>query len=160
LGTRRRGVFEQLEPRCLLTMVPVTVDVTRFIQVDNPDGGIEGDGDYYAQIFIDGQAHVINGTNPTTGTDFTPNWTATQMVDDSEDVIPGVIQVYDADGLFGGPRDQMDVSPKAGTRSLNLLLDLTTGMFTGDIPFGKDFTNQGFFCQGDAGPRGKIFFTV
>src|SRR6266849_204468 len=88
------------------TTEPVTVTITRFIQIQNPDGGLIGDGDYYGKVQIDGFGFQDNRgvalDFSTSHVDQSPFWSFTQQVDLSLSTIPIDIMVLDADcaGVF------------------------------------------------------------
>jgi hypothetical protein len=136
----------------------VEVAITRFIQIDDPDPlPFQGDGDYYAAVTIDGElAH----SGVVEGTDFEPaDWVFSKVVDRDLDSIPVNIRIMDEDV---DADDNIDVNPTDGVTDLNLILDLNTGEWTGDVEFPLSFS------QGDGdtehpiegGERGKVFFDI
>src|SRR5262245_3393103 len=127
----------------------VTLTVTRVVNIG--DTGIEdfarGQADLYATAVIDGTAFdskslvqdghdVVEPVNPT--------WTFSRSygagASDSANV---ELEIWDADDcsgpkctvpgdIFGGNDDQGDVNPTPGVDNINLVVDRTTGTWTGD----------------------------
>lgn len=148
--------------------VPVTVTISRFQALQDPDPApLQGDGDFYARVQIDGFAAQQSGQ--VEGNTIEPFWTFTRTVDTSVtgDVIPVTIEVFDADSGLAAPDDVMDLDPADNATALNLVLDLTTGTWSGDVP-----QNQGWSlgdgdtgepcCSGlfEGGEQSKIFFDI
>lgn len=146
--------------------VPVTVTITRFIEIEDPDPApLQGDGDYYARVSINGFAAQTSGE--VTGEDFEPFWTFTRDVDTNAlaDDIPVIIEIFDADGI-ANPDDEIDINPTDGVVALTLLLDTTDGTWSapGVIPDNQqwsqgdgDTEHSGIF---EGGEIGKVFFAI
>lgn len=143
--------------------VPVTVTITRFIEVDDPDPApLQGDGDYYSRVNINNMGVQQSGT--ITGEDFAPDWTFSRTVPLSDSPIPITIEILDSDGGLAGPDDEIDLDPADMQTVLNLTLDLNTGDWSGDVPTNQAFSqgegdteHSGLFEGGEAG---KVFFTI
>jgi hypothetical protein len=135
--------------------IPVSVTIPRVIQVEDPDGLLLGDPDYYARVTIDGyeaESSVV------TGADIQPFWVFTTEVDRNLLEVLIVIELFDEDVLT--PDDVIDIDPTDDDTSLSFILDLYTGEWGGELP-----ANQGW-AQGDGdeehvtdgGEAGRIFF--
>lgn len=145
--------------------VDVTVDILRFIQVQNPDPGpFQGCcGDYYAEVRIGAFASQKSGEIDDQA-DISPYWRFTRTVDSSLGSVAVNIKIWDADSSVAAPDDIMDLNPVDGVQDLTLVYNLQTGEWTGDTP-----TNVGF-SQGDGdhaqfglfegGEAGKVFFDI
>ena len=149
-------------PATAAPIVPVTVTITRFIEVDNPDGGTAGFGDYFARVRINGFAPQQSPTvDPPGGGiigqyEIQPFFRFTRNVDAAlGNTIPIVIEMVDEDGFLGGPEDPMDINPLPGVRALTLLLNLTTGNWAGDVPLNRTSS----LGAGDS-DRGRVFFDI
>lgn len=70
---------------------PVTVTITRIIEVEDPDP-TQGDGDYYAKVQIDGCA-TQQGPEQS-GEDFEPFWTFSCNVDTAFTLINVRIEIW------------------------------------------------------------------
>jgi uncharacterized repeat protein (TIGR01451 family) len=149
-------------------IVPVTVTISRFQALQDPDPGLgQGDGDFYAKVQIDGAPGQQSGE--VSGNTIEPFWTFTSMIDTDAvgDTIPVTIEVLDADSFLAAPDDVMDIDSADNATDLNLILDLTTGDWTGDVPL-----NQGWSlgdgdtgescCSGlfEGGEQARIFFDI
>lgn len=151
--------FEHLESRDLLTMVPLTVTLPRFVAGDNPDESaadpFNTEGDYYAEINIGNDHYSSEASSVISGTDFSTPWKTTSMIDDTATSIPVDIFVFDQDGVFNGPRDEIDISPTAGVRHLHLDVNPKDGTWSGDVPMGSASS------KGDHHDKyGEVFFTI
>jgi hypothetical protein len=146
-------------------MVPVTVSINKFVQIDNPDGIGGQQGDYYALVTINGQlhrSHEIPGDIDLFSGPYTINptdWTFTDYVDASQAPRGKVeikIAIMDSDP-WGNPDDVMDINPTAGKTDITVQFDLATGTWTGDVRAGQES------YQGNGDPdsdRGRIFFEI
>ncbi|WP_290689031.1 MULTISPECIES: hypothetical protein [unclassified Haematobacter] len=117
--------------------VPVTVTITSVECTQDEEcdaAGIEAAGedwpDFYARVFING----VQIDTPRADDDqqkIQPFWTVTSTVDDSvTSVVPITIQIWDHDSTSGD--DIADASPQYDHNNLDLVLDLTTGRWSGD----------------------------
>ncbi len=164
--------------------IPVTVTILRFIQIQNPDGGLIGDGDYYARVQIDGFGFQDNRgvalDFSTSHVDQSPFWKFSQTVNPSSGTIPIDIQVWDADcqGVFPicgsgpleaslPPDDIMDLSPIDNVVDLLVSLDLSTCTWTfprGDAaPNAMSSAGDGdheHFGINEGGEAGRVFFGI
>ena len=139
-------------------IVPISVTITSITQPDDSiDPGLfQGPwGDYYAGVTISGTKldnfthHLTNGFElgvgylfPATFNVKASEWTLSKNVDAASGPVPVSIEIWDNDdcthpfcsdtGIFGNDDDQADVKPAAG-RSLDIVVDPTTGRWTGDI---------------------------
>src|SRR5262245_38606423 len=89
---------QRLEDRLTPAQIPLTVLIPRFETIDDPDPDfiVNDDGDYYAIVTIDGVEQPMSSV--VTGVNIDPNWSFTQMVDDTKPRIPVTIHIYDQDG--------------------------------------------------------------
>jgi hypothetical protein len=166
----RRLACQRLEPR--LVLAPVTVTITSFEQIDNPDSSKPGSvaGDYFANVRINGvdtDQHEVFSIDPDFGNllgtasrpvRFDPFWTYTVDVDPSLGSVEVEIEIVDEDDpgfpLFD-PNDLIDINPAAGKKRLTLTVDLLTGSWSGDVPM-----NQGFAEGAGDSDRGRVFFDI
>lgn len=154
-----------LSARADAAPVPLTVDIQRFIEVQNPDPAVGQGccGDYYAKVSIGGQPSQTSGEIDDQA-DITPFWRFTRTVDDSQSSVPVVIQIFDADTALAAPDDIMDLNPVDGAQELHLQVDPRTGRWSGDVPQDVGFS------QGDGdheqhgltegGEAGKVLFDI
>lgn len=153
---------ERLEARYLLATIPVTVTIPRVRQIDNPDCievlGVKvcpDDGDYYAKVTINGVQQTVN--NEITDDDFRPpDWIFTQNVDSSIGNVPIHIELWDEDDALRFNDNEMDISPVSGHLGLDLSVNLTTGAWTGDVPF-PSLSATG---NGDGEGNAELFFFI
>jgi uncharacterized repeat protein (TIGR01451 family) len=129
--------------------VPVTVTITRFIEIQRPDTG-SNVGDYYGKIKIGGS---LVTTNEIIGTGFNPNWEHRLKVDPCKPV-PIVIEIFDGEGGASAD-DVIDISPNDRDTNLNLLFNIQSGTWSGDIP-GNENSARG---DGDTGRERPAEFT-
>jgi hypothetical protein len=134
--------------------VEVTVVITRFIQVEDPDEFLpdlppfpelppppeENYGDYYARVLIGDEDHEDWQQSGTIydDPDISPDWTFTTEVNTDdyppEGLIPVFIRIFDRDPLED---DVMDIDPDDGRTGLELFYDPRSGTWTGDTTLGS-----------------------
>lgn len=162
---RRRNFYktilriEMLESRRLLALVPLTISIPRFVEIDDPDPDFifTDIGDYYPVVKI--------GNNPeetrdeVSSRDFSPNWTFTQLVEQGDNPIPVEIKMFDEDDFLRFNDDQIDINPNPGRNTLKIWVDITTGGFSGDVSFPVN-SIRGNPGNDDDGERGQLFFEV
>jgi uncharacterized repeat protein (TIGR01451 family) len=162
--------------------VQVTVTIQRFVELQNPDGGLFGQshGNYYGYVKID------NGEGAATPTssdgyqdsrnfapvqqdngDISPFWRFTATVDGSLSNIPISIQVKDDDtGVALSVDDVMDLNPKSCIRELHLNFNLQTGDWTDadnnvtDVGWSRGNGDTGCSIFGDGGETGEILYDI
>jgi uncharacterized repeat protein (TIGR01451 family) len=144
--------------------IDVTVTIIRFIQDQDPDPGpFQGDGDYYAKVRI----HTF-GYQTTSeiddDPDISPYWTFTRTVDMADSPISIVIQILDDDVWPATPDDIMDINPTDAVQELVILLDLTTGTWSGDVPANVGWSqgdgDREHFGFTEGGEKGRILFDI
>lgn len=139
-------------------IVPIAVTITSITQPDDSiDPGVfQGPwGDFYAGVTITGTKldnfanHLTNGFElgvgylfPATFNVKASEWTLSKNVDAASGPVPVSIEIWDNDdcddpfctdtGILGNNDDQADVKPAAG-RALDIVVDPTTGRWTGDV---------------------------
>jgi uncharacterized repeat protein (TIGR01451 family) len=129
--------------------VQVTVTIMRVMEVSCDDGAFTiCPDDYYGRVNINGIGfqETDNGQFEDEP-DVQPFWRFTRTVDLSAGSIPIEIEIWDDDNASDD--DQLDISPVGS--ALDLVLDLNTGFWTGDVP-----QNVGF----SSGSHAKILFDV
>jgi hypothetical protein len=158
-----------LETRTLMTAVPISVTITRYEEIDDPDKGkaLSVAGDYFARVKIGNNAFEGSPTisiDPGFGEGVSvpqpyfiepPDWHFAKYVDSSLDSVPVEIEIWDADP-GADPDDQCDINPAAGMRSLTLVVDLAKGTWTG----GDNPANQAFSTGAGDSDRGRVFFDI
>jgi hypothetical protein len=150
-GDRYR--VDPLEPRTLLSMVPVTLNIGHVIQLSNPDSNnpFGGDGDYYANVKIGDnpvQTASGNGFSEIESSDFNPNWSYTEFIDNTQQLIPVQIELFDSDV---GDDQRVDINSGAGT-TLNFDFDTVGGTIEGHATGNGD-------GDGDAEMFFRMFFS-
>jgi hypothetical protein len=147
-SSRDRGrsgfAVEPLEDRRLLTLVPVTLNITEVIQVRNPDGTGSGDGDYFARVTIG--ANPAETSSEIESSHFEPGWTFTRFVDDAAGNIPVRIELFDSDTT---DNDVVDIRSSDGQTVLDFVFNPADGKIQG-APEGS----------GDADGDAKLFFDM
>lgn len=144
-------------------VVPITVTISRFIEIQDPDP-TQGDGDYYARVSIDNQAFQQSGEQ--SGEDISPFWTFTRDVNTavSGHNIPVVIEIWDADVFPAGPDDIIDLDPVNNEVQLNLTFDILTQSWSGDVPLNQGFSqgdgDHEHYGASEGGEAGKVFFSI
>jgi len=136
----------------------VKVAITRFIQIDDPDPfPFQGAGDYYSAVTING---ALKHSSVVEATDFEPSdWVFTKVVDPTSGSVPVNIRIMDKDP---DADDHIDINPTDGVTDLNLILDLNTGKWTGDVEFPISFSEGDGDTEHsiEGGERGKVFFDI
>ncbi len=110
----------------------VTIKIERVRQIDNPDGFLGGNADYYCKVNIDGT--WLKSTRQKDSPDWRPNWTFIRSVVGNRN-IPIVIELWDRD-ITGGD-DLCDINPNRGLRTLKLFYNTSTGRISGDLSAAK-----------------------
>jgi hypothetical protein len=137
-GYSRSLRVESLETRALLTVVPITLQITDLlpsISADADDPAGFSDGDYYAKIKIGNQPErstEVLPENPVTGDhlEYPPYWEITEFIDPADfnlGLIPVQIRVFDSDLVFD---DVIDITSQAGT-TLTFSFDANGGTLQG-----------------------------
>jgi uncharacterized repeat protein (TIGR01451 family) len=127
----------------------VTLTVTRVVNIG--DEGIEdnlrGEADLYATAIIGGSpfdSKAIHQDGHDTVEPVNPTWTFSKsFAAGSPDNVGVELEIWDHDDCdapkcqfspdpFGGSDDQGDINPTPGVDSINLIVDRTTGTWTGD----------------------------
>src|SRR5262245_41048303 len=114
----------------IVQSIPVTVTIPEFVQIDNPDGFPDGDGDYFAVVKIGNNPARDNEDDAIEGAHIFPNWSFTDYVDPRNPTIPVSIAIFDSDSGLRFGNDTIDVNPREGVTSLTMDYDLTTGTWT------------------------------
>ena len=153
-------------PPAAAAAVPVTVTITRFIEIGDPDPApLQGHGDYFARVKIDNHPAEVSERR-ISREDFDPMdlpspWVFTREVVTPSEPITITIEVIDDDI---GPNDLIDLNPVDAETMLTIILDLDTGEWSGDVPPGQTYSegdgdteHSGLFKGGD---RAKIFFDI
>jgi len=133
----------------------LTITIPHIIAYGDPDNDIAIDdkGDYYALITIAGNTLRTNRFDETEGT-ITTNWKHTFEVGDNDTAVPVSIALWDFDSFAAGDDDEIDINPIAGKKVLDISVDMVTGRWTGDVPFGS-------FAEGNGDTyRGRAVFFV
>lgn len=134
-------------------LIPVTVTIMRVIELHCDEGfGESCPNDFYAKVNI---ANLGYQESPIVynNSDFSPFWTFTRQVDVANGTVPINIQLWDQDDLSAD--DQIDISSgDGGDRTLNLVYDLTTGNWWGEVPL-----NVGY-SQGSGNDSASITFDI
>jgi hypothetical protein len=169
-----RPIFEQLEDRRLMAVMPLKVQITRFetLPDNNPDVG--GGGDFFAHIDINDTSHKTAIYTHGSGDFVVPedrrdNWSLTKDIDTNGGPVRVSIRINDHDG--GGPDEEMDTNPLPGRRGeIVLFVDPKTGTVTNEDnqPFphpvwglqGVD-PGFGFYSEGrEDDHQGQVFFRL
>jgi uncharacterized repeat protein (TIGR01451 family) len=141
--------------------IPVSVTITKVTCVDPcRNVGLEGAGesapDFYAKITVNG-ATTRTIRAPDDQDDIEPlNWIASSTVPDTQPNFPVSIQIWDADGFFGGSDDLADASPVNGKNNLDFTVDRVTGRWTGDVTWPQGCVNG----AGNDEPKVRVCFDV
>src|SRR5262245_57993633 len=166
-GPTFRPRLEVLESRTLPAIVPFMVTIPQFHSFEDPDPdpgiGTDDEGDYYAIVKIGSNPEqfspIINAGETLTNA----NWSFTQNVDTAAGNIVQVnITFWDDDDSFLGVRgddNELDVNPSPAALGINLFVNLTTGFWTGDVPFGAT-SSTGDDDDEEGAERAQIFFEI
>ena len=151
--------LEALEPRRLLALVDVMVQVTYYQEISQPDGGLfdPAPGDYYAKITINGvetpKTSEITGYIDCGGGRYgvaPRDWKRVVQVDSEDGNVPIKIEIWDDDDFSDD--EHMDINPLDDQKDVVLELDPVTGSFSGPgIPEGQEFS---------VGDGGMVYFLV
>jgi hypothetical protein len=134
----------------------VTVIVHRVTQISNMDSDppfVKDDADFYALVWIDGQAFRTKNFSKDDGR---PYWTLTAT--SSKSLVPIRIRLMDDDGGLENKDDPVDVNPMPDEKDILVYFNPATGQITGDA-FGRKYRMLNFEGNGD-GKKGKIAFTI
>lgn len=145
--------------------VPVKVTITRVRDIGgNLEGIFESAPDFYAVMTINGVTWQTPQA-PGDTADVRPYWEQTVAVPGDQPTVPVSIQIWDNDAPVPDP-DIGDASPVPNTNTLNLTVDLSTGHWTGDVPWpgicaiGDDRTNVEVCWTIEVQPRLDLTKTV
>jgi uncharacterized repeat protein (TIGR01451 family) len=160
--------------------ITVTVTIQRFVELQNPDGGLFGQshGNYYGHVKIDQGEGAATPTSsdgyqdsgapfqPDNG-DISPFWRFTATINTTATSIPIAIQVKDDDsGVIGAVDDVMDINPQSCVRELHLSFNLQTGDWTDvdnnvtDVGWSRGNGDTGCSLFGDGGEQGELLYDV
>jgi hypothetical protein len=155
--------------------VPVTVTILRYVQIENPDTG--DNGDYYGAVCwrrtcdLGDAPHIPDDQTAVSSnsTDIEPMATLTRTFDRSvASTITLQLMVWDFDpGFFNAPDDVMDINPTNNAVALRFSVNLNTGAWTevsGAIPTDNGFArgdgDTGLGFTGPGGEAGRILFDI
>lgn len=134
------------------TPVQVTVRILRVIEIDCDEGvGVPCPNDPFAKVNIANQGFE-SSPHEDNNADFSPYWQFTRTVDSDLGTIPIDIELWDFDSFLSMEDNLIDIS--AGDSPLHLMLDLSTGNWTGEVP-----QNVGF-STGEGDDSSKILFDI
>ena len=146
---------------------PVTVTVSRVVEIDDPDP-TQGDGDYYAQVQIDGQG--LQTGPEESGEDLRPYWNFTGNIDRAVEPSTTTVTVTlkDADGFGAEPDDIIDLNPVDNVQQLIFSVNLDTGTWTATNVPGNPVNQTCFQGDGDTdhfdsdegGEEGKMCLSI
>jgi uncharacterized repeat protein (TIGR01451 family) len=146
---------------------PVTVTVSRVVEVDDPDP-VQGDGDYYAQVQIDGLG--LQTGPEESGEDLKPFWNFSGNVDRAVEPTTTTVTVTlkDADVFPAEPDDIIDLNPVDNVQQLVFSVNLDTGAWTGTNLPGLPVNQTCFQGDGDTehfgsdegGEEGKLCLSI
>lgn len=106
----------------------VSLTIRRVRQIDNPDGFLAGQADYYARVRIDGV--WLKSSHRHDVPDWRPNWVFRRAAARNA-TVPIRIELWDHDSTSGD--DQCDINPARSKKRLDLNYNLSTGRITGDL---------------------------
>ncbi len=119
--------------------VPVTVNITKLIQRDNPDPGVgNGQGDFKAQVEIDGTVFPFSSIKEDSPNNEPTDWVWSKNIDDTNGIIHIGISIFDDDSGVLAPDDEIDINPTDNKLGLAINYDPITGDWTfdgNDLPF-------------------------
>jgi uncharacterized repeat protein (TIGR01451 family) len=172
--------FLQARPAAAAPIIPLTVSITRFVEIlDEDPKDDQHCGDYFAAVTIDGQDEqnsvIIDGNTATcdnrpAGTPYTidftdPSFTFTRNVDAANGFAKVTIEMLDYD-LLANPDDRMDINPLIGSGNAETMLILTVDLTTGNwVVDNLGIVNQQV-STGASDPDdpkngiGTVFFTI
>ncbi len=137
---RETSLVECLEVRRMPAMFPFTVTIPQIWPINDPDPDPFGtdDGDYFAAVKIGNADPIVSPEKSTDEVLTTTNWVFTAMVDsDAGPTVQVDITLYDDDNFARFENEKIDINPDPAKKGITLFVDLTTGMWTGDVPFGS-----------------------
>jgi len=142
---------------------PVTVSITQVEQIGD-DLDFTSLGDFYAKVTIDGTTQDTRDKRfsfddtgfivPSGPLIPNPAWVLTKDVPSTSSSVSVRIEILDDDGVLTGSDDQLDINPASGKGVIDIVVDLTTGKWSGDVnwpqncvsaPFDLD-SNNGAIC--------------
>lgn len=131
----------------------VTVTIRRVRQIDNPEGFLGGQADYYAKVRLDGV--WMKSSHRHDVPDWRPNWRFRRAAA-AGSTVPIRIELWDHDTTSGD--DQADINPRRGKKHLDLNYNMSTGRITGDMT-GTRGTTLRARGEGDS-DRAEIWFRI
>ncbi|MEV4371863.1 hypothetical protein AB0J71_32665 [Nonomuraea sp. NPDC049637] len=138
----------------------LTFSIDYLFQVEDPDGGGEGDGDYFPRVQI-GDGPVETGPRieddefEPLGLPEAPNgWVFTNAnLPATKDTVDITVSMWDWDSGLNTEDDRMDINPKNDDLELNLVYNFTTGALTGDddsFVYGRPCTHSNGLPKGQS----------
>lgn len=106
----------------------LSLTITRVRQIDNPEGFLGGQADYYSKVRIAGV--WIQSGHRENVPDWRPNWVFRRAAVGNA-TIPIQIELWDHDSTSGD--DLCDINPSRGKKRLDLSFNTSTGRVTGDM---------------------------
>jgi len=106
----------------------LSLTITRVRQIDNPDGFLSGQADYYAKVQIDGI--WLKSDHRHNAPEWRPNWVFRRAAARNA-TVPIRIELWDHDSTSGD--DRCDINPTKGRKRLDLNYNMSTGRITGDM---------------------------
>lgn len=144
---------------------PVSVRITRMRQIDDLDGVLTGQADFFSKVSIDGRP--FTGEKFSGRDDLNPGsaWSFTNSSSQLGGLVPLKIQIFEDDrGVVGGGITTVDINPLAGKKELNFFLNQQTGeiLSTESGSFQRlGFVNQTITLRGAGdSAKGEISFVV
>lgn len=147
------------QPVLAADMVEVTVRITKVTALEDFDGGISDEADFYPEVAIGGQP---SETKPAVqdDDDIDVDWRFTRTVD-RENPVPILIRIWDEDGGLAGGPDRADISPNNNDIELNLEFNGYTGTWTGDVTGGiAEGDGDHDFPEENDGRRARVHFQI
>lgn len=145
--------------------VTLTVVIEAVRALDSLDTG--GSADFYPDVDLAGSVQGGAGLEITDDNDIQPNWRFSTTVPLPSAAATATIRVslYDADGVFNGPRDHVDITDNDSDRNLDLVVNLTECALkdgddtavTGDVSGSCD---RGLVTNGNASDRASMRFRI
>ncbi|MGW3342929.1 DUF7507 domain-containing protein [Nonomuraea rubra] len=150
-------------PSAAATAAPnrsLTFSIDYLFQVEDPDGGGLGDGDYFPRVRI-GDGPVETGPRiqdnefEPLGLPEAPNgWVFTNSdLPGDQDTVDITVAMWDWDSGLNTEDDRMDLSPKNNDLELNLVYNFRTGTLTGDddsFVYGRPCTHSNGLPKGQS----------
>jgi hypothetical protein len=130
-------------------LVPVTVIIMRVVEVSCDEGlFVPCPDDYFAKVNIDGQGFQETG-HYNQQSDVSPFWQFTRQVDRNKLLTVIKIEIWDDED--SSRNDQLDISTNDRDETLDLAVDLNTGVWSGDVQPSVGFSQ---------GTNAKILFDI